>query len=120
VRPVGDSGFGPRRLVALDWRSGLVLAPRDFDGPFDHVVRAGDALWALEARPGTLLRLDPSTLAPAGAPIRLASGRTLGLASGAGYLWATAADAGEVVRIDPATGAIRRVHVGGFPVGIVV
>src|SRR5207237_215088 len=58
--------------------------------------------------------------APAGAPIRLSSGRTLGLASGGGYLWVTAADAGEVLRIDPATGAIRRVHVGGFPVGIVV
>jgi streptogramin lyase len=120
VRPVGDRGYGPRRLVALDWRSGMVLAPRPFDGPLDHVVAAGNALWALEVRPGRLLRLDPGTLAPAGAPLRLSSGRTLGLAFGAGYLWVTAADAGEVLRIDPATGAIRRVHVGGFPVGIVV
>ena len=39
---------------------------------------------------------------------------------GAGYLWVTASDAGEVLRIDPATLAIRRVHVGGFPTGIVV
>jgi streptogramin lyase len=120
VRPVGDRGYRPRRLVALDWRSGMVLAPRPFDGPLDHVVAAGNALWALVVRPGRLLRLDPGTLAPAGAPLRLSSGRTLGLAFGAGHLWVTAADAGEVLRIDPATGAIRRVHVGGFPVGIVV
>ena len=130
VRPVGDSGFGPRRLVALDWRSGAVLAlgeshlndtdAREFDGPVDQVVRAGDSLWALEVRPGRLLRLDPSTLAPSLAPIRLSSGQTLGLAAADGYLWVTAADAGEVLRIDPASGAITHLHVGGFPVGIVV
>lgn len=130
VKPVGDSGFGPRRLVALDWRSGVVLSlgeshvadtdAREFDGPVDQVVSAGNALWALEVRPGRLLRLDPLTLAPTSAPIRLSSGRTLGLAAGGGYLWVTAADAGEVLRIDPATYAIRRAHVGGFPVGIVV
>jgi streptogramin lyase len=130
VKPVGDRGFGPRRLVALDWRSGAVLPlgeshlydtdAREFDGPVDRFVSAGNALWALEVRPGRLLRLDPLTLAPASAPIRLSNGRTLGLAAGAGYLWVTAADAGEVLRIDPANYAIRRVHVGGFPLGIVV
>lgn len=130
VKPVGDNGFGPRRLVALDWRSGTVLTlgeshvndtdARVFDGPVDHVVSAGNALWALEVRPGRLLRLDPITLALDSAPIRLASGRTLGLAAGDGYLWVTAADAGEVLRIDPATYAITRLHVGGFPIGIVV
>ena len=93
---------------------------REFDGPVDRVVRVGNALWALEVRPGRLLRLDPSSLAPSSAPIRLPSGRTLGLAAGCGYLWVTAADAGDVLRIDPATGAITRAHVGGFPVGIVV
>src|SRR5207244_4119779 len=130
VKPVGDSGFGPRRLVALDWNTGDVLPlgeshfndtdARAFDGPVDHVVQAGNAVWALEVRPGRLLRLDPSTLAQVFPPIRLSSGRTLGLAAGGGYLWVTAADAGEVLRIDPATGAITRAHVGGFPVGVVV
>jgi hypothetical protein len=130
VKPVGDSGFGPRRLVALDWRTGDVLTlgeshlndtdARAFDGPVDHVVQADNAVWALEVRPGRLLRLDPSTLLLSSAPIRLSSGRTLGLAAGGGYLWVTAADAGEVLRIDPATAAITRAHVGGFPVGIVV
>ena len=128
VTPVGGRRLGPRRLVALDWRSGAVLPlgqshrndadAREIDGPVDQVVRAGNFLWALEARPGRLLWLDSATLAPLSAPIRLSSGRTLGLAAGGGYLWATAADAGEVLRIDPATGSILRVHVGGFPVGI--
>jgi hypothetical protein len=130
VKPVGDNGFGPRRLVALDWRSGVALPlgqshvndtdARAFDGPVDQVVRAGNALWALAVRPGRLIRLDTSTLAPSSAPIRLSSGRTLGLAAGAGYLWVTAADAGDILRIDPATYAIKRAHVGGYPVGIVV
>ena len=44
----------------------------------------------------------------------------LALASAGGYLWATGADAGEVLRIDPGTREIRRAHVGGFPIGIVV
>ena len=130
VKPVGGSELGPRWLVALDWRSGVVLGlgeshlndtdAREFDGPVDRFVSAGDALWALEVRPGTLLQLDPSTLAPSSAPIRLSSAQALGLAAGDGYLWVTAADAGEVLRIDPASGAITRLHVGGFPVGIVV
>ena len=130
VKPVGDDGFGPRRLVALDWRTGDVVSlgeshvndtdAREFDGPVDHVVQAANALWALEVRPGRLFDLDPSTLTPFSAPIPLSSGQTLGLAAGGGFLWVTAADAGEVLRIDPATGAITRAHVGGFPVGIVV
>jgi len=130
VKPVGDGEVGTRRLVALDWRSGVVLPlgeshlsdtdAREIDGPVDHVVRAGDSLWALEVRPGRLLELDPSTLAPYSAPIPLSSGRAPGLAAGAGYLWVTATDAGEVLRIDPAAGAITRVHVGGSPVGIAV
>jgi hypothetical protein len=130
VKPVGGGGFGPRRLVALDWRSGVVLPlgqshlsdtdAREVEGPVAQVVRAGNSLWALEIRPGRLLQLDPSTLAPISAPTRLSSGRTLGLAAGNRYLWATASDAGDVLRIDPATGAITRVHVGGFPVGIAV
>jgi hypothetical protein len=131
VKPVGGGeGFGPRRLVALDWRSGVLLPlgeshlsdtdAQEIDGPVDQVVRAGDSLWALEVRPGRLLQLDRSTLAPSSAPIRISSGRALGLAAGDGDVWVTAADAGEVLRIDPTTGAIRRAHVGGFPVGIAV
>ena len=85
-------------------------------------MRAGDALWALEVEPGRLRRLDASTLAPSSAPLRLSRGRALGLAVGVGdgYLWVTAADAGDVLRIDPARQAITPIHVGGFPVGIVV
>jgi len=130
VRPAGSRELGPRRLVALDWQSGVVLPlgeshlsdtdAQEIDGPVDQVVRAGNFLWALESRLGRLLQLDPSTLAPLSAPIRLSSGRTLGLAAGDGHLWVTATDAGEILRIDPATAAIARAHVGGSPVGIAV
>jgi DNA-binding beta-propeller fold protein YncE len=129
VKPAGTGELGHRRLVALDWRSGVVLPlgeshlsdtdARVIDGPVDQVVRAGKSLWALEDRPARLLQLDPSTLT-AFPPIRLSSGRTSGLAAGDGFLWVTATDAGEVLRIDPATGAITRAHVDGSPVGIAV
>ena len=112
------SGLG--EVAILDWRSGVVLGHRWFYGPIDQIVLRGNELWAIEGRPGTLLRLDPGTLAQASAPLRLSPGRTLALASGGGYLWVTAADTGEVLRIDPATHAIKRRHVGGFPIGIVV
>jgi len=130
VRSVGDDGSGPCRLVALDWRSGVVVPlgashlrdtdSRPIDGPVDRLVHAGLSVWGLDARPGTLLQLDPATLAPAYDPIRLSTGRADGLAAGAGFVWVTATDAGEVVRIDPATRAVARVHVGGSPTGIAV
>jgi hypothetical protein len=131
VKPVAAAGrIDSRRLVAIDWRSGVPLplgdshqsdvVARAFDGPVDQIVRAGGSLWALEAQPGRLLELDPSTLVPLSAPIQLSSGRTLGLVAGAGYLWATATDAGELLRIDPVTRAIKRAHVGGSPVGVAV
>jgi hypothetical protein len=107
------------QLAALDWRTGVMLTRHWFDRPVDQVVVRGSELWALEPRPGTLIQLESDTLEPT-SPLRLSPGRTLGLASGAGYLWATAADAGEVLRIDTKTQAVERVHVGGFPIGIVV
>ena len=120
VRHAGQDEFGGRTLVALDWQSGRVLVRRGFDGPVDHVVPSGRYLWALEVQPGTLLRLDPVTLAPTAPPLHLSPDRALDLTVGGGYIWATAADAGEVLRIDPATRAVMHVHVGGFPIGIAV
>ena len=111
---------GLAELAILDWRTGAVLTRHWYDGPVDQTVLRGNELWALKARPGTLLRLDPQTLDEISAPLPLSPGRTPALASGGGYLWATAADTGEVLRIDPATHAIKRAHVGGLPVGIVV
>ena len=117
VRHVGSGGG---QLAVLDWQDGAVLDRHWYQGPVDQIVVRGNELWALEVLPGTLLRLDPGTLFPASAPLRLSPGRTLGLATGGGYIWVTAADTGEVLRIDPATHAIKRAHVGGSPVGIVV
>jgi virginiamycin B lyase len=120
VEHVGGKGLGPSLVVALDWRSGGVLERRQFPGPLGPLAKAGKDLWALQVRPGALLRLDPVTLAPTAPPLQLSTGRTLGLAVGGGYIWATAADTGEIVRIDPAKRTIKRVHVGGSPRGIVI
>jgi DNA-binding beta-propeller fold protein YncE len=120
VRHAGESEFGGRRLFALSWRSGRIVAIRGFNGPVDHVAADDEYLWALETRPGTLLRLDPHTLEPTAPPLRLSADRTLDVTVGAGYVWVTAADTGELLRIDPVTRAIRRIDVGGFPQGVVV
>jgi YVTN family beta-propeller protein len=120
VRHFPEPELGGRRLLALDWRSGRVLATRGFASPVDHVAISSTDVWALATKPGTLRRLDGKTLAPTSAPLRLTDGRALDVASGAGYLWVTAADEGELLRIDPATERIRRVEVGGAPNGVVV
>jgi YVTN family beta-propeller protein len=122
VEHVGGEGTGPSLIVALDWRSGRVLMRRQFPGLLGPLAAHSDGLdlWALQVRPGTLLRLDPQTLVPTAPPLQLSTGRTQGLAVGLGYVWATAADTGDVLRIDPVTRTIKRTHVGGTPLGIVV
>ena len=120
VEHVGGNGAGPSLIVALDWRSGRVLARRPFPTLLGPLAEDAKDLWALQVRPAALLRLDPLTLAPKASPLPLARGRALGLAVGDGYVWVTASDAGEVLRIDPMTRAIMTVRVGGFPVGIAV
>jgi YVTN family beta-propeller protein len=120
VQHFGQAESGGRLLIGLDWLSGRVLVRRGFQGPIDHLVVSDGELWALQAHPGVLLRLDPRTLAPIAPPLRLSPDRTLGLTAGAGYIWVTAADTGELLRIDPATSAITRIDVGGFPMGIAV
>jgi YVTN family beta-propeller protein len=120
VQHVGGSGSGPSLVVALDWRSGRVLARRQFPTLVGPVADDGTDLWVLQVAPAALIRLDPDTLAPKAAPLPLSQGRALGLAVGGGYVWATAPDAGEVLRIDPATHTITPVRVGGSPVGITV
>jgi YVTN family beta-propeller protein len=120
VQHVGGNGSGPSLIVALDWRSGRLLARRQFPTAVGPLAEAGNDLWALQVKPGALLRLDPRTLAPKAPPLPLVSGEALGLTLGGGYVWATAPDAAEVLRVDPATRAITPAHVGGFPVGIAV
>jgi DNA-binding beta-propeller fold protein YncE len=110
LSPVGQ-------LAVLNWRTGAVLDRHWYEKSVGQVVVRGSELWALEKQPGALLQIDSKTLEPA-SPLPLSPGRTLGMASGGGYLWVTAADAGEVLRIDPETHAIKRVQVGGLPIGI--
>lgn len=120
VEHVGGGGSGPSLIVALDWRSGRVLARRQFPAALGPLAEEGKDLWALQVRPAALLRLDPLTLVPKASPLPLSRGRGLGLAVGGGYVWVTASDTGEVLRVDPATRAITPAHVGGFPVGVAV
>ena len=54
------SGVG--QLASLDWRTGDVSTWHWFDPAVDQVVVRGGELWALEPRPGRLLRLDSKTL----------------------------------------------------------
>ncbi len=116
----GSRGSGPSLVVALDWRTGRLLARREFPRLIGPLAASGKNLWALQVRPAALLRLDPLTLAPTAAPIRLSPGRAAGLAADGGYVWTSEPDAGDVLRIDAATRSVSRVHVGGFPVGVTV
>jgi YVTN family beta-propeller protein len=116
----GSRGSGPSLLVALDWRTGRLLARRQFPMLIGPLTESGRDLWALQVRPAALLRLDPLTLAPTAAPIRLSQGRAAGLAAAGGYVWTSEPEAGDVLRIDAATQSVSRVHVGGFPIGVTV
>ena len=116
----GSGGSGPSLIVAMDWRTGRVLARREFATLVGPLAHSGKDLWALQVRPAALLRLDPVTLEPAAAPIRLSPGGALGFAAAGGYVWATEPDAGNVLRIDPATRSVSRAHVGGSPAGVAV
>jgi hypothetical protein len=120
LQPAGDDGFGPGRLLALDWKSGRVLASRELPGPGGALALGGGALWVLQVRPATLLRLDPRTLSDEAPPLRLSQGRAFGIAFGAGHVWVTDSEADQLIRIHPGTRAITRIPVGGFPVGVTV
>ena len=103
VEHIGSSGSGPSLIVALDWRTAASSRADSSPTLVGPLAQSGKDLWALQARPAALLRLDPLTLAPKAAPLRLSQGQALGLAAGGGYVWATEPDAGDVLRIDPAT-----------------
>jgi hypothetical protein len=120
LQPAGDDGFGRGRLLALDWRSGRVLASRKLPGPGGALALGAGSLWLLQVRPATLLRLDPRTLLDEAPPLRLSRGRAFGIAFGAGHVWVTDSEADQLIRIHPATRAVTRIPVGGFPVGVTV
>ena len=110
----------PGELLAIDWRTGRILARRreqPGDGP---LAVGGGRLWAVVEKPAKILDLNPNTFAPLAPALALGTGRLFGLTWGDGYVWATAGDDGDVLRIDPSTRTITRAHVGGFPIGIVL
>jgi hypothetical protein len=120
LQPAGDDGFGPGRLLALDWRSGRVLVSRNLPGPGGALALGAGSLWVLQVRPATLLRLDPRTLADEAPPLRLSQSRAFGIAFGAGHVWVTDSETDRLIRVHPETRAITRIPVGGFPVGVTV
>jgi streptogramin lyase len=115
------SAHGPGELIAVDWRTGDVLARRRQQIATGPMAIGDGSLWAIQEKPSMLLKLSPTTLAPIAPPLALTrTSNVFGLAFGGGYLWASAGDDGDVLRIDPATRRITRAHVGGFPIGLVL
>jgi YVTN family beta-propeller protein len=75
------------------------------------------AVWAPGLRPGTLLRLEPSTRAVV--DIIQLSGRPTGIAVSPGAVWVTIGDEGVVERINPSTNSsVLSIRVGNGPAGI--
>jgi hypothetical protein len=124
IAGTSTAGGAPGELIAIDTRTGRVLAHRRQQVAGGPMAVDDRALWEIQedhtGTPTMLVKLNPTTLAPIATPLALsAKSGVHGLASGGGYLWATE-DAGEVLRIDPATRTISRAHVGGFPIGVVL
>jgi streptogramin lyase len=117
--PTSDCTW-PGELLAFNWRTGRLLAHRRAETAAGPMTAGGGAVWVAQVAPAMLQELDPTTLAPIAPPLPLTRTRVYGIAWGAGYVWASASDDGDVLRIDPTTRTITRVHVGGFPIGIVV
>jgi hypothetical protein len=107
-------------LLAVDWQTGHVLVRRRASAASGPMAVGDGALWVAQVGPGTLQKLDPTTLAPVAPPLALTRTRVYGLAWGAGYVWASASDDGDILRINPTTRTITRAHVSGFPIGIVL
>ena len=116
----GSRGSGPSLIVALDWRTGRLLARSEFPGLIGPLAESGRDLWALRVRPAALLRLDRLTLAPTAAPIPLSQGRAAGLAAAAASSGQANPMPGTCCGSTGATQSVSRVHVGGFPIGVTV
>jgi hypothetical protein len=108
------------RILRLDPASGAVRArirlPRAVEAT--AVATGLGSVWALDARQGTLYRIDPSRNAVVGS-ILLATTRGYNIWTGAGSVWVVDDGAGELMRIDPAGGVIDRIVVGDGPSDLV-
>lgn len=105
-------------LVALDDRTGAVIARRTMDG-VRSLAPAGDSLWVVDsADPATqqLRRLDPRTLADrTPADLRSRYEGDLAVWPGAKVLWVSDLSRGELSCVDPVSGRVlgtRRLQTG--------
>jgi hypothetical protein len=125
IAGTSSAGGAPGELIAVDARTGAVLARRPQQIAGGPMTIGDGALFEIQefygSKPTLLQRFNPATLAPSAPPLTLSAANNVnGLAWGNGYVWATDDAGGEVLRIDPATRTITRAHVGGFPIGIVL
>lgn len=104
----GDGGVEIRlpAVVAIDPRSGEVVASVGVGSRPVAVVADDGGAWVGDGRDGTLSRIDADTLAVSrtagiGAP-------AVDLALGGGALWVATGGTGEIVRVDPAIAAVTR------------
>jgi outer membrane protein assembly factor BamB len=122
IAGTSTAGAAPGELIAVDTRTGRVLARRHEQIAGGPMAVGDGALWEIHesyaTTPTTLEELNPTTLSPIAPPLALSPTSAVhDLAWGDGHVGASD-DAGEVLRIDPATRAITRAHLGGFLIGI--
>jgi streptogramin lyase len=107
------------RVRRVDLRTNRETGAADLppaSGPSD-IVLADAALWVAASRSGTVLRLDPSTLAPVGSPVAVEGVRAL--AAAAGSVWAASQQQDQLTRIEAASGRVMaRVDVCDAPVAL--
>jgi sugar lactone lactonase YvrE len=108
------------RILRLDPASGAVRArirlPRAVE--ITAVATGLGSVWALDARQGTLYRIDPSRNAVVRS-VLLATTRGYNIWTGAGSVWVVDDGSGELMRVDPNGAVIDRIAVGDGPSDLV-
>jgi branched-chain amino acid transport system substrate-binding protein len=113
-------------LLELDAATGRLLGQirlelrPGYAAPLPFAVAAGaGALWVLTGTPPSVVRVDPRIGAVTNTiPLGIGSD-PLAIAADDRGVWIADSGDGTIARIDPATLALRRVVVGGAPVGVV-
>lgn len=100
--------LAPRQngLVAVDTRSGQVVAASALDGTPDAVTAAAGSVWVADPGAEAVSRRDPET----GAQIDLIpiGGEPGGIARGGGAIWVASTVGATIVRIDPTTESVTQ------------
>ncbi len=87
VEHVGGSGSGPSVIAGFDWRSGRVLARRQFPTVVGPLAVAGRGPLGLAGPTGRAPPTRSAHPVAEGGSLALSSGEASGLAVGGGYVW---------------------------------